>query len=106
MRKAMNKIGTENMELLFEVQLADVMAQNPVYQKDKLENLKIAQKLYSEIMNQGDCVNLKALAINGSDLIAAGYRPGKEIGEKLNSLLSIVLTHPEYNTKEQLLRMI
>jgi tRNA nucleotidyltransferase (CCA-adding enzyme) len=106
MRKAMNKTGTEHMELLFEVQLADVMAQNPDYQKDKLENLEMARKLYFEIMNQGDCVNLKSLAINGSDLIKAGYRPGKEIGEKLNSLLTIVLNHPEYNTKEQLLRMI
>jgi tRNA nucleotidyltransferase (CCA-adding enzyme) len=106
MRKAMNKIGAENMELLFVVQLADVMAQNPEFQQIKLESLEIARKLYHEIMNQKDCVSLKTLAVNGSDLIQAGFRPGKEIGETLNSLLTLVLEHPEYNTKEQLLRRL
>lgn len=106
MRKAMNQIGAENMELLFVVQLADVMAQNPVYLQKKLENLELARKLFQQIIQQKDCVSLKTLAVNGRDLIQAGFRPGKEIGEKLNSLLNLVLEHPEYNTKEQLLRML
>jgi tRNA nucleotidyltransferase (CCA-adding enzyme) len=106
MRKAMNKIGAENMELLFVVQLSDMMAQNPEYLKEKLENLEVARKLYQEIIKHKDCVSLKSLAVNGSDLIQAGFRPGKEIGEKLNSLLTIVLEHPEYNSKEQLLSLL
>lgn len=103
MRKAMNKIGAENMELLFTVQMADVMAQNPSYQKEKLEKLELAKKLYDQIIDQKDCVSLKTLAVNGKDLIQAGFRPGKEIGVTLNALLNLVLEHPEYNTKEQLL---
>lgn len=106
MRKAMSVIGTDTMELLFLVQLADVMAQNPEYQKEKLDNLDKAQNLYYQIINQEDCVSLRTLAVNGSDLIQSGLKPGKEIGERLNELLNIVIEHPEYNTKEQLLRML
>ncbi|MDD5936607.1 MAG: CCA tRNA nucleotidyltransferase [Clostridiales bacterium] len=106
MRKAMNMIGTNYMEMLFEVQLADIMAQNPEYRPAKIENLKEAKKLYQKVMENGDCVNLKMLAVNGADLIQAGYEPGKKIGEKLNMLLQKVLEHPEWNTKEQLLKMI
>ena len=106
MRKAMNRIGTEIMELLFEVQQADIMAQNPQYRVSKLENLSIAKKLYHEVVTNGECVNLKMLALNGQDLIKAGYQPGKEIGEKLNALLEEVLVHPEWNTKEKLLTLL
>ena len=106
MRKAMNLIGSENMELLFEVQQADVMAKNPAFQNEKLESLEGVRKLYQEIVKQGDCVSLKSLAVNGGDLIQAGYQPGKEIGEKLNYLLDVVIKNPEYNTKEQLLRLL
>lgn len=106
MRKAMNLIGTEFMELLFEVQQADIMAQNPQYRLSKLDNLSIARELYHEVVEKGECVSLKMLALNGQDLIQAGYQPGKMIGEKLNSLLQEVLVHPELNTKEQLLKLL
>lgn len=106
MRKAMNLIGSENMELLLEVQQADVMAKKPEFQNEKLESLEGVRKLFQEIVKQGDCVSLKSLAVNGGDLIQAGYQPGKEIGEKLNYLLDVVIKNPECNTKEQLLRML
>ena len=47
---------------------------------------------------------LKSLAVTGKDLIAAGMEPGKEIGEKLNELLALVIDQPELNTKEELLK--
>lgn len=105
-RKAMNLIGTELMPLLFEIQVADVMAQNPQYQEDKLTILNQAKQLLKEIVDDKECVTLKMLAVNGQDLIEAGYESGKQIGEKLNYLLKIVLEHPEYNTKDQLLKML
>ncbi len=33
-------------------------------------------------------------------------RPGKELGEMLQSLLNLVLEHPEMNQKELLLRQL
>ena len=41
--------------------------------------------------------------MKGSDLLAAGWKPGKELGEVLQRLLELVLEEPERNTKEALL---
>ena len=58
----------------------------------------------AEIIEKGQCVSLKELAVTGRDLIRAGMKPGKEIGEKLNELLNLVIENPEMNTKEILLK--
>ena len=42
----------------------------------------------------------------GKDLIAAGMKPGKEIGQMLEHFLDLVLEHPELNQKEELLKRI
>lgn len=105
MRKAVSKIGKDYMELLFEVNYADSSAQNPVLLEEKLEKLQEAKRLYREIIEQGECVSLKELNINGSDLIGIGYQPGKLLGNTLNRLLEEVLKNPELNTKDTLLAM-
>jgi tRNA nucleotidyltransferase (CCA-adding enzyme) len=46
---------------------------------------------------------LRDLAIDGSDLIAAGFAPGPELGRTLDELLSRVVDDPSLNTREQLL---
>ena len=105
MRRAMSKIGKEYMELLFEVNRADTSAKNPKHTKEKQERLEAARKLYRDILEQGECVNLKELNINGKDLIAMGMKPGRELGEILNRLLELVLEDPKLNRREMLLTM-
>lgn len=102
-RKAASKIGKEYMELLFEVNAADTSAKNPERNKEKFEKLEAAKSLYEEIKRKDDCVSLKELNINGKDLIAEGYSPGKELGELLNLLLAAVIEEPKLNQKEILL---
>jgi hypothetical protein len=46
------------------------------------------------------------LAVNGDDLLAAGVRPGPEVGETLSRLLSEVLDDPSRNTRDELLRRV
>ena len=58
-----------------------------------------------EILAKKECVSLKDLAISGSDLIAAGMQPGKQIGVILNGLLEMVIEEPSLNTKEKLLEL-
>ena len=53
-----------------------------------------------------DPLTLKDLAISGDDLIAAGVRPGPEVGETLARLLAEVLDDPTRNTREQLLARV
>lgn len=61
------------------------------------------RSLTREIRERGDCLSLKNLAVKGQDLIAAGVKPGKEMGELLNCLLELVLESPELNQRETLL---
>lgn len=49
---------------------------------------------------------IKDLAVRGDDLIAAGVRPGPEVGEALARLLDEVLEDPSRNTKEYLLSRV
>jgi tRNA nucleotidyltransferase (CCA-adding enzyme) len=55
------------------------------------------------MLEKKQCVSLKELAVTGSDLIKAGRKPGKELGDILQWLLEKVLDDPECNTKERLL---
>ena len=87
----------------------------PVRQKDisgvavnaiSVADIDGVEKLYHEIMERNECVSLKMLAVTGKDLIAAGMKPGKEIGQMLEHFLDLVLEHPELNQKEELLKRI
>lgn len=55
-----------------------------------------------KIAENGDCIDLKSLAVNGKDLASMGI-DGKAIGETLNKLLDAVLDDPSLNTKDKLL---
>ncbi|MDE5748044.1 MAG: polynucleotide adenylyltransferase, partial [Acetatifactor sp.] len=48
------------------------------------------------------CISIKNLAVSGKDLIAAGMKPGPEMGEMLQRMLEHVLETPEDNSKEKL----
>ena len=57
-----------------------------------------------EILQADECFSLKNLQINGADLIKIfNMRPGKEIGNTLNTLFELVLNETIPNTKESLL---
>ena len=80
------------------------MAQSTYLRDEKLSNLEAWKKCYEKIVETEECVSLKTLAVNGSDLIAEGITKGKQIGEILNLLLEEVLEEPEKNNKEYLLK--
>ena len=63
------------------------------------------RSLTRQIREKGDCLDLKHLAVNGQDLIDAGMKPGRELGQILNRLLDMVLECPEKNRKEALLEI-
>ena len=53
-----------------------------------------------------DPLTLKDLAVTGDDLLAAGVRPGPDVGETLQRLLAEVLEDPARNTKQYLLSRV
>ena len=104
-RRAMNRIGLELFPMYLEVRRADVLAQSMYMREEKLADIDGVEKLYREALEHRDCVTLKDLAVNGKDLIEAGFTPGKEIGETLDFLLDAVIRDPGLNEKSRLLAL-
>lgn len=104
-RRAVNRIGEDIFPLLFAVRYADIQAQSDYMREDKINKLVRLRELYDGICQRKECISLKGLAVNGSDLIALGVTPGREIGRLLKELLDLVLENPESNTREELLRI-
>ena len=96
------KVGEDLFPLLLEVKQADLLAQSTYMRKEKQEKLDELKKIYETITARGDCLNLKNLAVNGSDLIALGVKPGKEVGSILAEMLEEVLDVPGHNNREYL----
>ena len=63
------------------------------------------EKQCLQIRERGDCIRMKDMEITGNDLLKAGIKPGKAIGETLSRLFAAVLEEPERNSREKLLSM-
>ncbi len=104
-RRAIHRVGLRQYPDLFAVKRADTMGKNPAQQAEMLAYIDDYEAQYRKIIEEEQCISLKELAIDGSDLIAAGMKPGKNIGETLDYLLRRVLENPEYNNRETLLKL-
>ena len=102
-RKAISLIGEDLFPLYLEVKDADTRAQSDFRFQEKMDYLEEVRHLYRKILEEGDCLSLKDLAVNGKDLIAAGMKPGREIGEVLGAMYRDVIDDPEHNNKEYLM---
>ena len=105
-RRTIHRIGEEYFPDVFAVKRADILAQSEYKREEKLARLAEWEQLYEEIIKEQECISLKDLAVTGADLIAAGMKPGKVIGETLNRLLDLVLENPAYNSREYLLNQV
>ena len=102
-RKAINLLGEDLFPLYLEVKDADTRAQSDFRFQEKMDYLEEVRLLYRKILEEGDCLSLKDLAVNGKDLIAAGMKPGREIGEVLGAMYRDVIDDPEHNNKDYLM---
>ena len=102
-RKAISLIGEDLFPLYLEVKDADTRAQSDFRFQEKMDYLDEVRLRYRKILEEGDCLSLKDLAVNGKDLIAAGMKPGREIGEVLGAMYRDVIDDPEHNNKEYLM---
>ena len=105
LRRAINRLGEDLFPIFFDVQRADVLAQSDFRRTEKIEWIEKNEQDYEEILRKRECLSLKDLAVSGRDLIDAGVKPGKDVGEILNRMLEEVLDNPEKNDKEYLMSM-
>lgn len=105
-RRFIVRIKPEFINDLFELRKADVYGMHREKwdsQSESAKSLEILRQRISEIEAQKTALSLKALALNGKDLISEGIPAGKKLGEILNALFQQVLENPVMNTKEKLL---
>ena len=102
-RKAIVMTGADLFPLLLEVKLADFMSQSTFQREEKQEKFDTLCAIYERIIERGDCLSLREMAVNGSDLIEMGVKPGREVGDILAGMFEEVLNVPEHNNKEYLL---
>lgn len=102
-KRALNKLGEENFRNLIALARADNKAQNPIIVK-RQEHFDKLLAIAEEIILKEECFSLKALAVNGRDLIEIGFKPGPELGKALENLLEAVISGEIENKKEELLK--
>ncbi|KEJ02511.1 polynucleotide adenylyltransferase [Clostridium botulinum A2B3 87] len=103
-KKFINKVGIDNLDDLFELQIADIKGSAKEYHSfDNVLNLKIKCE---KILSEKQPLTIKDLDINGYDLMELGINQGKEIGIMLNKLLDIILENPNLNNKEDLIKIV
>lgn len=100
-KKFINKVGTERLDNLFKLQIADI--QSSENRNDISSVIDLKNKCY-EVINAQLPMSLKDLAINGNDLMSLGYS-GKEVGEQLLKLLDLVLEDDTINIREKLIEL-
>lgn len=105
-RKAIVEIGEALMPVLFAVKRADILAQSDYQRIEKQKYNERFETTYRKVIADGDCISIKTMAVSGKDLIEAGMKPGKELGDVLQELFQYVLDEPDHNTKAELMSRI
>ncbi|HOJ12826.1 MAG TPA: CCA tRNA nucleotidyltransferase [Clostridiales bacterium] len=78
---------------------------NDKYYEKEMGKADIIMHIYNSAKEKRECMNIKDLAVNGSDLINIGFEQGKKIGEVLELLLDTVMLIPGMNKREELLKL-
>ncbi len=102
MRRMVARTGSDLYPELFYLQRADIAGQSDYKQEEKLALVDREEAALRKIREEEECTSLKDLAIDGRELIALGVPKGREVGEMLKKLLSIVIEDPGMNDLEKL----
>lgn len=101
-RRAIRRVGLSCYPAVFDLKYADICGQSDYRRQEKFKALEVYRNLYRNIMERGDCLTLKELAVNGKDLMELGIPAGRQLGTILAQLLELVVEDPKKNTKEYL----
>ena len=103
LRRRLSRLGQETVEQLLELQKAD-MGSKGTGNYVEMEQFEEIRELLDDIYAENACLTIKDLAVDGRDLMALGYTPGKALGACLQALLEQVVDETLPNEKTALLR--
>ena len=103
-RRWLSKLGLSLLRRLLLLQYADIAAHSPdiaLRAHKALDLIPLAEAMVDE----GLCLNIRDLAVNGDMLIQAGVPKGPAIGEILSYLLDMVLSDSVANEQNALIEL-
>ncbi|MDR1025186.1 MAG: CCA tRNA nucleotidyltransferase [Treponema sp.] len=100
-RRFIIRVGEENLENLYRLRRSDSYGITGV--EGPGEELAALISRVDKVLAGNSALSLKDLAVSGNDLIAAGVKPGKNMGIILGELLETVVDDPDSNTRGTLL---
>lgn len=101
LRRALRRLGEQDLRRLLAVKRADNLAQAPAYLGRQTE-LDEAESILDKLLAEDACVSLRTLAVNGRDMLALGY-VGPGVGAALERLLDAVVDGDLPNERTALL---
>ena len=102
-RRLLSAVNAVQLKNLLLIKTADRGALAPEY-RDVSAKCAAAREYIAQIERESLCCTLSQLAINGNDLLKAGFT-GEHVGSTLNALLEAVINEQCPNTKSDLLRL-
>lgn len=103
-RRAVVRLSPRLFPLFMTVKRSDIRGQNEEVQQEKLKYMDQVEEIYQRILQRGDCLSLRELAVTGDDLMEAGVSKGKQMGEILDKLFDEVLQDPALNRRDYLMK--
>lgn len=102
-RRYVAKLGFETVENLFLIRKADILAQNPKFYVESLEENEIGKKILEEIRNEKNCFKITDLAVDGNMLEDLGIAPSPAMGKIMETLLDEVMDEKLSNDEAELI---
>ncbi len=101
-KKHIAKLGFETVENLFLIREADILAQNPKFRAESLEQNEIGKKILNEIKSEEICLKISDLAVDGKRLENIGIPPSPAMGKIMRTLLDEVMDEKIPNDEKML----
>lgn len=103
LKRRLNQLGERLLRDLIDVHRADAMGKGTEVPETVDAWARSIHKALDALLAEQPCVTLKALAVKGSDLAAAGFPKGPLMGQCLGALLDRVIDETLPNERGALL---
>lgn len=101
--RLVGKIGDELFSKLLLVREADVLAQAPEYERQRLDKIANLRCIKERLKTEKQADEQSKLKISGRDLLSIGYEPGPVVGQQLRLLREVVQKDSGLNRRDILL---
>ena len=106
LKRLLDALGAEDLRKLIQCEIADSRAKKLDTETPDVQRLRAAAAALREILDTGECYNIRQLAITQRELMERRLVTNEQEAEQLiNALFDMVLDKPSFNNKLMLLDM-